>query len=230
MEDTHFDLTKEMERDILRRFISYILNRLVLDGMIDKDKAHDPEYLEKLVLKNTYILDEPSFSRIIEIHHEFCASARKMIDDNKPIVAIVLLCTAIEQILNLYYRYFLTFQGISDEDITKIIKRNNFDIKTGWLMTLVVGREFPPDLKKRISEIVEIRNSIVHYKAVPGPFDSDDDSYSRIEERIKKLDYTTILSIPNELERTLEKIFEESSQEYKMTKELSKILFTHLKI
>lgn len=230
MEDAHLDLTKEMEKDMLRRFIFYILNSLILDGTIDKDKAHDPGYLQELVLMNAYILDEPSFSRIVEIHHEFCDSARKMIEDKKPIVAIVLLCTAIEQILNLYYRHFLNAQGISDDEITKIIKRNNFDIKTGWLMTLVVGHEFPPDLKKRLLEIVDIRNSIVHYKAVPGPFHSDEDSYSRIKERIKKLDCTSILSIPNELEQTLEKIFEESNQEYKMTKELSEILFNRLKI
>ncbi|VVB72285.1 Uncharacterised protein [uncultured archaeon] len=132
-------------------------------------------------------------------------------------VAVVLIVTAIEQLMNVYYRNVLELRGLPQEDITKIIRRCNVDVKIDWLITLVLGHELPKDLKKSITDLVELRNSIVHYKAIPGPLEGDEDSATRILARIENLGFDP-LEIPLKLERTLENILEETNPDYKMSK------------
>lgn len=216
------DADKNIEREVLRKFIVGILHVLVKENKIDMTKTYDPIYLANIVSEYESILDDAD--GIIEIHHEFIDAAKEAIKNDKPIIAVVLLSTSVEQILNLHYRLALLMKGLSNEDITQILKRSNSDAKVGWLTSLVFGFKLSNEIKRRAFELIEIRNSIVHYKAVPDLLGSEENSYSRIKERIRSMDESSILTIPTDLQIELNEMLDENEPEYKTAKELSEIL------
>jgi hypothetical protein len=198
-------LSKEKITFVLKEFVPGILIQLLLNGMIDKSKISDPDYLwSKVINDKSEILGDIFY--IVNAHKDFLEIAKIAIDTNKQMVAVVLISTAIEHILNSHYRYFMRLSGFTDEDITKVIKNNNFDDKTGWLMTLIFKTELDQNLKRNIKNLIDIRNAIIHYKAVPFTLDDriDDriDSHSIIKNQIKNLDFD-MLTIPEELEEAL---------------------------
>lgn len=78
-----------------------ILRELLNQKRIDPEKRYDPSYLWNEVLNNKNIFAD--FKVATQIHDEFIEVAEYAIENNKPLVAITLLATAVEHLLNLYY-------------------------------------------------------------------------------------------------------------------------------
>jgi hypothetical protein len=120
----------------------------------------------------------------------------------------------------------------TDEDITKVIKNNNFEDKTGWLMSLVFKTELEQNLKRNIKKLIDIRNAIIHYKAVPftlsDTIDDCKDSHSSIENQIKNLDFD-ILSIPDELDEALNAQLIKLNPDLNLVNEMMEVMFKDTK-
>jgi hypothetical protein len=218
---TDKDEAKELFRDIAPS----IIIQLILKGEIEKSKIHDREYILSKIRGGK--LNRDTFF-IVSIHDDFLEFARNAIESDNQMIAIVLVATAIEHLLNIYYRQVMLVGGISGEDITKIIRASNFEAKMGWLMSIIFKIELEQELKRKIMRVIELRNSIVHYKAVPFMLDDDiedpTDSHSSIEDQMNKLDFD-ILEIPHELEGALNEQFYELNPDLKIVKYIMKTLF-----
>ena len=116
---------------------------------------------------------------IPQIHNEFIEQAKNAVTSGRMKVAIILISTTIEHLLNIYYRQLLLFKELSPETITDIIRRTNVESKIGWLNSLTGQFEIPQDIGKQIKELFELRNAIVHYKAFT-PCDVDDETEAGI--------------------------------------------------
>jgi hypothetical protein len=77
----------------------------------------------------------------VTIHNTFIEFAKDAIDKKEPMIALVLLATAVEQIINCYYRFFLQYRCVPEEDIIQVIRRNNIDSKIRWLMPIILRCE-----------------------------------------------------------------------------------------
>lgn len=165
-------LTPPAELDgLIRRTVSQILRTLIYEGKLDKCRLDDRDYLHNSL--DTHF--DAVFGRlrpVIDVHDEFLASAREAVAANKIQVAVVLLAVAVEQNVNTFYRFALDFnRDLCESDNTEIVRNNNIRPKLGWLMLLVSECALDADLRNRILQLMELRNQIVHYKAVPLEWD-----------------------------------------------------------
>jgi hypothetical protein len=123
----------------------------------------------------------------IAIEDTFFKEALTLWKKGEKLVAIVLYAAAIEQYVNQTYALMLRAHGLENDDIEKIVRTLNIEPKLTWLLKLVAGREFPKALTVRLRKVFELRNAIVHFKAIPGHPDKEEDSHSKIEHELKKL-------------------------------------------
>lgn len=184
---------------LLRQLAPIVLTQLILNDKIDKTKIGDKGYLFSKLKNYKDDIASCDVFYVTEFHEDFIKAAKEAIEANRLEVAVVLISTVIEHILNINYRIAMRFQKVSDDDITKIIRRSNFEDKTGWLMKFVLKKELEEDLKKRILKIIEIRNRAVHFKAIPETFADEIEKDITIRDDIKKLDFD-MFEIPEELD------------------------------
>ena len=123
----------------------------------------------------------------IAIEEEFIDEAVSLWKEGKKIKSIVLYASAVEQYANQICRTVLEAHGLDEQAATTIIRALNIDAKLSWLSTLVSKKEFPERLGRRLRSIFELRNAIVHFKAVTAHPDSNEDSFSKIENGLKSL-------------------------------------------
>jgi hypothetical protein len=197
---------KEISDLILQSLLPNILLQLVLNNKIDKAKIYDRNYLFSKVKDFSREIGGDNIFYIVESHKEFIDAANDAIKTNKNRIAIILIATAIENILNVEYSFLLRLRNFSNNDIYDIIRGNQIPAKIGWLMKLVFEIELEERFKKKILKITEIRNAIIHYKARPFTLSDEEDinscSSDDIEGKIKRIDFD-ILSIPEELDKKL---------------------------
>lgn len=150
-----------------QRVVSQIVLELIREGTLDRARVNDRGYILQMVTANIVpCADNASF--IFTLHDEFLEAAREAVTAGRRPVAIVLLATAIEQGVNVFYRLALgTVRNAPETDITEVIRGSNIRPKLGWLMRLASGSELDECLINRVVKLMERRNQIVHYKAVP---------------------------------------------------------------
>ncbi|MBE7942865.1 hypothetical protein IM725_20080, partial [Ramlibacter aquaticus] len=131
---------------------------------------------------------------LVSIDNSFIESARDAIAVNRSEVAIVLISTVVEHQLNMFYREALNERdNLDDDTITKIIRSNSLSDKTGWLFKLVFQDEIDADLQRKLLNLAELRNQIVHYKALPENIDNQySGSHNMIRIKIKELDFDEV--------------------------------------
>lgn len=187
---------------LLQNLLPNIFIQLILKDKIDKTKINDRDYLLSKVLDRSEIRNDIFY--VVAFHKNFIEAAREAIEANRSEVAIVLISTVVEHIINIEYRHLMRYREFSDKDITKIIKRNSFEDKLGWLMSLIFEMDLEEDLKRKISKIIEARNAIVHYKALPVNMADEDtkSGYDNIQQQIEDIDFD-ILAIPESLEKIM---------------------------
>jgi hypothetical protein len=188
----------EMAKNLRKQLLPVVIRNLVADGRLDVNKLDDREYVDKVLAQNENILDE--LTAIVEVHGDFLISAKEAINANRPEVAVVLIATAIEQIVNTFYREVLAEKGyLTADEITEIIRTTNMNAKLGWLLAIVAdfSLDILPEhrLQKDILSLMELRNQIVHYKAVPKSLWSE----TPIPQRIQDYGFDKMLEIPEQL-------------------------------
>ena len=158
------------------------------------------------------------------IHEDFAESAEDAIAADRPEVAVVLVATAVEHILNEFYREVLA-PRLSDEVITEVL-RSKLHVKLGWLMTLAVGRSIPSGLGNRIKRLADLRNAFVHHKCVPFKLGNPvgESYYHRLVKQVRDLGLESLHSIPRDLQNELEAILEEVDSDYQLAKETAKMI------
>ncbi|HXF40951.1 MAG TPA: hypothetical protein VN687_14635 [Blastocatellia bacterium] len=221
----------EGSRMILKSVLPPIICSLLDDGALDTDRLSDREYVWAVLRKDLHSILEVMGEVGGQITHEIVRCARDLLDVNKREAAVILLATAIEHRLNIFYRLSLGLKGLSDEQITEIIRSTNLNAKTGWLLVLVAKYELKEGLRKQVSELIEIRNQLVHFKAVPSKNldDQMSGSHNLVKERIGSLNAVELARIPDELEEALEEALTGSNQNLKLAKEIAALLTDSVK-
>jgi len=189
----------EHYRSLPRALVLLVLREMVSRGLIDPGRIDEPEYLWPTILTHHNEI-VPDIEMQVAIHDYFLDVAKYAIDTEQPAVAVVLVATAIEHILNLHYRDLLTRKGLDEKEIKAVIRGCSMEAKTGWLMALVGLPPLANDLKKRIARVVELRNCVVHYKAQPTRLGAFEGGWDRLKQRLDELDYDDLLDLPDDLE------------------------------
>jgi DNA-binding transcriptional MerR regulator len=192
--------------------IPNILERLLSEGLVDPDKAHDRHYVDSLVRENMGEI-VPHIPTYIAVENSFLEVASYSLEIGKPEVAVVLVATAIEHAINIYYIDLLSNKGLAPKEIKQALRTNNFESKLGWLMQLTSSRKLPEELGKRIKELVEIRNAIAHYKPLPVTIGDEDSgirhTWEKISERIQGLNPEDMMALPGDLQEVLDSMLDE---------------------
>jgi hypothetical protein len=186
----------------------YIIEKLLDDALIDRSRLMEDQYVWSTIRKNKDIMREMGV--IDEPHHEFSDFAKTAFERKKHEAAIVLIATAIEQSINVFYRYALQAKDLFTEDeITEIIK-SNLPAKTGWLLALISGYRLKDETRAQIAIVSEVRNQIVHFKAVPSEHLEDDSkgSHNVIRQRLDRIDFEKLLLLPQQLSSELGEILD----------------------
>lgn len=208
---------------ILQVFLPAMIENLLRRGMLDRDRLSDLAYVHSVIKQNSeIILDSYSVTRIDD---EFIESAQEALAQGRKLAALVLIATSIEHIINLFYRQVLETK-LGDDVITEVI-RNSIHAKLGWISSLITTRQIPPQLVIRIKSLMDLRNTIVHYKAEPAHIDDDKrGSYNFINYQINNIDFVELFALPSELETELDKIIEEMIPERKIAREAASVLLS----
>lgn len=190
-------------REIGEGFLPVLLLEMLRRGLIDLDRLHDPQYvLSVLRTHSGTVLCDLTF--MVECHHHFLEYAETAVEAGHLDIAVVMVATAVEHLLNMYYREILSLRHLPPSQVREAIRTTNSRSKVGWLMSLTGHSRFCPELRKRIIGLVDLRNAIVHYKAEPAILDVSGGSHGRIRDSLQNLDAAGLLSIPAELDETLE--------------------------
>ena len=195
---------------MIEAMLPSLIHRLLSSGKITTDQVENPEEIFRIINENADTLFA-EFQYIEIIHEEFIDAAKDAFDRGKLEIGVVLLASAIEQIINTFYRNCLESKGMfEDREITEIIQANNYASKIGWLLTLVGNWELDDDFKKQIRALMDLRNQIVHYKAMPITVTNKDrDTANPLRKQLESIDFDKWLTLPKELLETFEE-----AQEY----------------
>jgi hypothetical protein len=204
-----------------------VLTQLLLNNLIDKTKIHDRDYLLSKLRNYSKEVESEDVFFVVIIYDEFIEAAKDAIKADKNEVAIILISTAIEHILNINYRYLMRYRKISDEVIYNVIKRFNFSDKVGWLLEFIFDLKLDKSFLRDITAIIEIRNAIIHFKSVPITFADveDADSLTKIRNDIQKIDLNNMLLMPKKLDNLLKAQKFKLFPELLLIKEIMKTIF-----
>jgi len=185
---------ENLTKKIFEYMLPFMVHLLVKKGKykgIDLEAHHE---LDKILVENA---DEclENVDVPIGVSEMFLKWSKKALDGGDNHVAIVLIAAAFEQELNNCYRFLLREDGFSDEDITKIVKHHNIDAKLSWLLKMTAHTQLGDELRKKVKLIFDIRNSVIHYKAVPSKLDQDVGSFEKIELELQKLQKMNLINL-----------------------------------
>lgn len=191
-------------------YLQWVVCYLLLHGIIDKERVSDITYL-LITLRDNFQTAVDATPIVATLHNSFVETAKVALEEEDEEVAIVLLATAVEQLTNIFYRDSLPLmESFTEKEVTEIIRNTNFSMKIGSLFTLVMGKQFNEGLEKRALDLFDLRNQIVHYKAVPASTidDLETGSYATITRRIGPLDKEDLLAIPDDFSEFFKQEFE----------------------
>jgi hypothetical protein len=175
----------------------HYIKLLLENKLIDLERASDPKYLRSILHNNIdFILSQFVGDKFgLRLDGSFLKNAKCAAENDDREVAIVLIATVIEHILNMYLNDMLEDRGLSADDAEKAIGNRNIDDKTGWLIK-ILGNEFPDGLKRQILKIANLRSAIVHFK--PRLWLSSIDSPTEMQKVIQQLDFDEVFRCVDE--------------------------------
>jgi uncharacterized protein YutE (UPF0331/DUF86 family) len=155
--------------------------------------------------------------------NQLIEAARDAIKQERIPVAIILVATSIEHVVNIFYREILEKRyKLSSDEATDAI-RSNFQTKLSWLLKILSNHEISEELRKRVKQIIDLRNALVHYKALGSRFDEVDKVDSLVEQA-KKIGLEVILNTPSDLESELASMLEAIFPEYELADRITESL------
>ena len=175
-----------MERKHFYAVFPSVLLPLIRAGHIKKEDLSDIDRVIGIIKRRAKFATS-NMKIGIALEYTFEEEARSAWGRGNKGVAIVLLAVALEQCLNGTLRIIIEARGFESDHVTGLLRLQNIEPKLTWLFEMYSGKRFPKPLFKRAKKIFEIRNMLVHYKAVPGHPDKEEDSFSKIEKEIKAL-------------------------------------------
>ena len=172
--------------DILRGVLPAVFTTLARKGKLQETHLTSQQAIHSHLRNEIkYALRHTKIG--VELHSEFLKAADSHWKEGSRPIALVLFATAIEHLINQYYRDALDAKGLPEKDVTAAIKSCSNDSKLSWLLRLSGAGRMRPSTEKRIRMIFEIRNAIVHYKFIPSTLDELNDSDRQINNKISKL-------------------------------------------
>jgi hypothetical protein len=217
------EMTEQQKRyTALRTFAPAIFLEMLNRHLIDPARKSDSAYLWQVFMSDDSIL--PDVQMRTSIHEGFITMAELAVDNDEQLVAIVLLATAVEHILNLYFGERLVRQGLSKKDVALIIRNLNTEAKMGWLNSLIGPLEIPDDLKKRLLALMELRNAIVHYKGLLMKID-EETSYDWIRSRLEQTNFDEVIADIQELETAAEFALSSANPDRQLALEMTETMF-----
>lgn len=174
------------EEDILRGLLPALFSTLARKGKLKESHLTSKETIRAHLSKEIkYALRHTKVGT--ELHSDFLKSAHSHWKDGRREIAIILFATAIEHLINQYYRDALDAHELPESEVTAAIRSCSNDAKLSWLLSLSGAERMRPSTEKRIRQIFEIRNAIVHYKFIPCTIDGFNGSHNRISSQITAL-------------------------------------------
>lgn len=173
----------KIERRILYGAFPVIVAPLIRAGYLDRSHLNDAEKARDIIgRRSRFATARMKWS--VGLESGFARSAAQAWRERRREEAIVLLAVALEQCVNVCLRLIVEANGHRSGHVTEQLRLLNIEAKLGWFFEMTSGRRLPTKLGLRARKIFEVRNSIVHYKAVFGHPDSNEDSYSKIRKEI----------------------------------------------
>lgn len=204
----------------VRAMLPKLLYELLSRNLIDQSKAHDVEYLWSVVTDSQNDVFD-NLKVLTEIHGEFKKVTEYAILNGNKMVSVILLATSVEHVLNLYYREMLSIKNLPESEITEIIRSSNFNTKLGWLMSIVGNVNLHKGMINNLKNLIDARNAIVHYKAVPGKLDVRNGSDDSIKAKLKTINLPEMLNLLDELEALFEAGLDAADPNRKMAVEFA---------
>ena len=207
------DVTQKKLLEFGDFMMPHLIYSLLQSKVAEPDRILDVDYLQDLWISGA-VTD--AVYRVVPINildKEFIDSAKEALDKDRKLAAIILIATAIEHRINVFYRLFLGAR-LPDHMITDII-RSSFHAKSNWLMILASEVEIPENLNKRLKLLIDTRNSIIHYKAIPDwpkPASIQDSFEKQLQEVVSK----NLLGLPDELQVFLDSVVDKNDPYRKM--------------
>jgi hypothetical protein len=191
---------QEAMMQLAESMLPFILSELFLQGKIDENRIDDLKYVWSVVMQNIDIVENLRGSNRID--EQLLESAKDAAQVDRIPVVVILVATAIEHRLNMFYREALeNYSGLSSDESTEAIK-SNATTKLGWLLHLVSGYKISDELLKKIRIILDLRNAFVHYKSIRVTLNETDKAEALISQ-VHTIGVDTILNTPDELESEL---------------------------
>ena len=214
---------EKMEEEFGAKMLPFFFRDMLKSSLIDRDRVNDFEYINDIFRRN---IDEFIFEVPIEIHQGFLETAQYAIDNGNPHVAIVLIATAVEHSLNLYYREIFLLKGLTHKEITQVIRSNNIQAKLSWLLFLSGEIKIPEDIIKKINYLVELRNAVVHFKAVPDKWDDNTPtgSWNDINQKLKNVNFAELMEISDKLDNLFDTYIYKIDEDRRLAVKITKMI------
>lgn len=196
---------QEMADRFVHHIMPAVIESLLLSNKLDRARVDDPGYVWSVVIQNIDVMEFVHHNSRID--HEIIESANDAAKLGRISVAVILIATALEHSINLFYRDVLQKRfDLSSDDTTEAI-RSNLSTKLGWLLHIVSKSGLSDELHKRIKQITDLRNAFVHYKATPVPL-GETDKLEMLINQVKIIGIDTILNTPDDLQHELAILYE----------------------
>lgn len=217
------DELEQLTEALLGGMLAPMLQSLLVTGKLDRGKLDDLPYVYSTFKAN--FRDLLSRSPVVyTVHEELVTGARSEYENDRPEAAVVLAATATEHIINEFLRATLEeHSGLREEEVIQVL-RENTRTKTTWLLHLLTGEELSEALARRVSRLMEIRNSIVHYKCQPARSMEDrvdKPGLLRGRDDITDSDLAGLIAVPGDLRDELDATRKLASDSYRAASEVA---------
>jgi hypothetical protein len=176
-------IAKKISPDEARRFVTWISQDLIRQGIIDPKGKTDEELRQEIIAWGKIGI------QLISDHRpDLLRQARLFMKGGEVRLACLLYATWFEHWLNGVVSTLAERKGLQDSEITQIIRDTNFDARITWLLRILGARPISSKHRGVIKKVSELRNAFVHYKWKPAKFEDDmKNVLSEVEKTVKYL-------------------------------------------
>lgn len=212
---------KEMSIRIFKAIIPGLIQELLANELLDRDRVNDKEYVMTTLLENCKKIKLPNIQ--VATYKTLRETLKCEIVAGREESAIIIAGVCIEHLLNHFYQDILPFKyDMNNKEVASALNSLKIEDKIGWFLNITTNNEVPNDLKGKIVSINKIRNKVVHYKAIPEDLYIDGSgSYNEIKKKLESLNLEQLIKITVELEKFLDKILIENNDDYRLAYDIS---------
>jgi len=225
------DLPPERQERLLEILMPAVLHALLTAGKLEEERLTDLQYLLEVLEEHNDVVEDVINNTPVRfrIDETFLAEADDAIQKNRPLVAVVLIATAVEHQLNLFLRDVMEWlSDVSESEIRDALRSTSVWAKIGWLFHVLAECQMPTPLRSSILRLSNLRNAIVHHKFphyVFGDMGARPYLVKDLKNQIDDIGLEKIRQLPTELEEFLEMTRRSKWPSYEAIQEATKRLF-----